>query len=124
MPENYYRYQEFRYSHGVDQFDDPLPGYDLKVELLTFDVLKKTSKGVWIGNLATGQFGSKKFILNSARKKYACPTKIDALASFLARKYRHRAILKKQLKDVEISIYQSDKLWEEMIHVSKIPELH
>lgn len=113
MVEKYYRYQEFRYSHGVDQFDDPLPGYDLRVNLLTFGVVKKTPKGVWIcQTIDTGVFmgihGIKKFILNSARKKYACPTKADAINAFLARKLRQRKIVKKLLEDIEMSISQAN----------------
>lgn len=54
-------------------------------------VLRYTPKGVWVDT-----WGGKKFILASARKRYACPTKDEALESFRARKRRQVALLAAQ----------------------------
>jgi deoxyribodipyrimidine photolyase-like uncharacterized protein len=59
-------------------------------------VAKETPKGCWID-----VYGKRKFILNDAVKRYACPTKELALQSFIARKRRQCAILRAQLENAE-----------------------
>lgn len=63
----------------------------------TFDVTKHTPCGVW---LESEVFRTRRFVLKTARKRYACPTFDEALESFIARKKRQRAILRHQLRDV------------------------
>lgn len=79
--EIYYRYSEFRTSESMS------------LHLETFEVLKYTQRGVWLDYYG----GGKKFVLNEARKRFACPTKEEALESFRARKKRQIKILKAQL---------------------------
>jgi len=92
-----YRYEEIRYSLGIDQYDEPLPGYNLKIELSRFRILKRTPKGVWI-SLYGRIWDDKRFVLLTANKKYACITKADAMVSFIARKKKQIQILRGQLK--------------------------
>jgi len=100
--EFFYRYVEIRYSSGLDQFDNPLPGYELKLVLNTYKVLRHTPKGVWISMYGGISYSTEqKFILLSARKRFACPTVEEALVSFKARKQRQIKILKGQLKQAE-----------------------
>ncbi len=51
----------------------------------SYSVVKRTLKGVWI---SLGWGSKDKFILNGARKRWAYPTKEEALESFRIRKRR------------------------------------
>ena len=104
--ERWYRYEIVRYSNGVDEFDDPLPGYSVAVELRDFIVLRHTLNGVWIETWS----GGKRFVLKRARKRYACPTKKEALDSFIARQQRRISILQSQLKESRIGIQIAEGL--------------
>jgi hypothetical protein len=66
---------------------------------LELPVVKATPKGHWLD-----YYGSRKFILSAARKKWAYPTKQEALASFIIRKKRQIEILKMQVEDATISL--------------------
>lgn len=92
---NWFRYDEIRYSAGVDDYGDPLPYRgQMEVHLHKFPVTKETKCGVWIDH-----YGTPKFILGSARKRFACPTIEEAKASFVARKERQASILSARLED-------------------------
>jgi hypothetical protein len=93
--ERWYRYEIVRYSNGVDEYDNPLPGYSVAVEVRDFMVSRHTPKGVWIKTWAENE----RFVLKDARKRYACPTKEEALDSFIARQRRRISILETQAKD-------------------------
>jgi hypothetical protein len=100
MSKNYlYRYEDQTYSAGVDQFDNVLPGYDLKILLHKYQIIKETSKGVWIKK----DYTKDKFVLLTARKKFACRTKEEALKSFIARKSRQIKILSDQLDRAKLA---------------------
>lgn len=95
----YYRLHNALVSSGVDEFDNSLgPGY-VHVYVYKFDVLKITPKGVWIND-----YGRRRFVLNSARKKYACPTFEEAKESFRARKQRQLRILRGQITHIESAL--------------------
>jgi len=96
-----YRYEDQLYSDGVDQFGDPLPTSHIKVNLYKYDILSRTEKGIWI---RYWNAKCKKFILLSAKKKYACLTKEEALESFKARKKRQIRILTSQLNNAKESL--------------------
>jgi len=91
-----YRYEEVRYSLGVDEWDDPIPGCSVQLELREFPVFKQTAKGVWI--LISKFTHLKRFVLFESRKKFACLTKEEALISFKARKRSQIKILEEQLE--------------------------
>jgi|GEM_PF-3014061 len=106
MNEYLYRYVDVAYSLGCDEYDNPYPGYNLKVELKKFKIIKRTPKGAWLA-FYDGLFleDSKKFVLLSARKKYACETKELALESFVARKRRQVRILGSCIKRAETALF-------------------
>jgi hypothetical protein len=91
--EVFHRYDDQHYAPMLDEFDDPIGVGTHKLVHRTYPVIKRTPKGVW---LSMG-FGEKRFVLLTARKRYALPTKAEALESFLLRKsrqediYNHRA---------------------------------
>lgn len=62
------------------------------VEALWFPVRKRTPKGAWIYD---------RFVLLTARKKYACETLEEAVESFLARKTRQASIYQHRLNDAK-----------------------
>jgi hypothetical protein len=83
VAEIWYRYEDIVYA---SLYDDG-PGR-LVVELREYEVLRHTPKGVWL----TLGFGDKRFVLRGARKRFACPTKLEARESFIARKTRQMKI--------------------------------
>lgn len=97
-----YRYEETRYAPPFDEFDNPCGKGTIRVNLYTFQVVRKTPKGVWIDS-----FGREKFVLLRAKKKYAHFSKEEALESFIARKNRQSQILNQKLQDVNTCLYQA-----------------
>lgn len=91
-----YRFEDVHYSLGVDQWDDPLPGYTLRVVLRTYKIIKHTPKGIRIDI-----YGGTKFINLDSRKKWACLTKEEALESYIFRKKRQARILSAQLESTQ-----------------------
>lgn len=103
QPTTMYRYEERRYAPSLDERDNPIPGSGrTEIILMEFKVIRSTPKGVWIGDWGD------RFVLLSARKRYACPTIEEALESFLARKRRQARILEKQLEGVRSLIYMAE----------------
>lgn len=94
--EVWYRYEDMRWAPPLNEFDEPVGSGRSDIRLLEFEVLKHTPKGVWVGS-----WSNKRFVLTSARKRYACPTKQEALDSFIARKKRQQTILRNQLQHVK-----------------------
>lgn len=66
-------------------------------------VIKETPKGAWIKKISwrDNPMSRKHFILTSSTKKFAYPTKEDAVNSFIKRKERQIKILSSQLADAE-----------------------
>ena len=58
-------------------------------------IIKVTNAGVWVD-----YYGQKKFVLNYATKKFAYPTKGEAMKSWLARKRKQLAIYKSRVSDI------------------------
>lgn len=87
MVEVWYRYEDVQYAPPPDEWGDRHGTGRLAVELRTYEVVKHTPKGVWI-DYAFGR----RFVLREANKRFACPTKGEAAASFKARKLRQAKI--------------------------------
>lgn len=96
-----YRYEDVRYV-GPEEGDI---GY-LEVVLREYDVVKTTPKGYWV---ELG-FGNKRFVLKTARKRFALLNKTDALISFKARKTRQRSIYMARLNDCEEALAIADSM--------------
>ena len=67
-----------------------------RVSVLGYKVVRRTPKGVWLD-----YYGTEKFVLRDAHKRWACPTKEEAMESFWARKRRQVKILRAQLQHIE-----------------------
>lgn len=107
----FYRY-EARETSSVDEFGDvivPNP----RVYLHTYNLHKETPKGYWIG---FGHYcpdrlrGNSIWVSKTARKRYAYPTKEEALLSFIRRKEKQVKILKYQAWSAEIALNEAKKL--------------
>lgn len=67
--------------------------------IVAFPVVRTTPCGTFID-----VYGYPKFVRRDARKHFACPTKEDALVSFIARKHRQIKILEAQLNAAKHSL--------------------
>jgi len=95
MNEIYYRYVDVLYT------DDRV-----SVQASEYYVMKCTPKGAWVSFYDTDVFEKDMchLVLNSAKKKYAYPTKEEALTAFKFRKKRQIKILNAQLKRAELAL--------------------
>ena len=84
--------------HRVDAYED---GPNITIYTTSYPVISKTPCGVWIDTTYYMGSYSKRFINNSWRKRWACPTVEEALQSFIARKECQIRKLKYQLQSAE-----------------------
>jgi hypothetical protein len=112
MDEFLYRYESHNTSNGCDEFDNPYPGHTVELYCRKYRIVKKTPKGhrIELGiPMDIGGAGMPtKFILQNATKRFACPTKAEALDSFIARKKRYIRILGGHISDAEIAIRKAE----------------
>ena len=102
--EYWYRAYGQRYAAPLDEFDTPIGRGRVDVSIMRFEVISHTAKGVWLD-----YFGKKKFVLADARKKFACPTEIEAWESLIHRKQRQIKILGNQLEDAKIVKHMAEQ---------------
>ncbi len=76
-----YRYVAQANVNGIDELDQT-DYYSMKLRCDEYEIVKTTPKGCWIKVF----MGKPKFVLLTATKKFACPTKKEALQSLIARK--------------------------------------
>ena len=99
--EIWYRYQDVRYHPGLNEYDDPLPGpLTTEIYLVEYKVVKHTPKGVWL----TAGMGSGIWVSKTARKRFAYPTREEALESLIARRERQVKILNAQLYNAHTAL--------------------
>lgn len=75
----------------------------ITVRMDAFEVLRTTPKGVWL-DVPTAWHADerRRFVRREARKRWACPTRAEAIESLRARNSRRRTILSNQLKHAEL----------------------
>ena len=98
METHWYRVNARRIAH-FDDDGDFVHSYSYVAQIREYEVLKHTPKGVWLHCPFedNGVHGSRKFVRRDSRKRWACPTKAEALESFLQRKRRRVEILTAQI---------------------------
>jgi hypothetical protein len=111
----FYRYEAREYSAGTDEFGDPIHKIvpDPKVSLMTFNLHKETPKGYWIGHgfhCPDNLRANARWVSKTGRKRYAYPTKEEALESFIKRKEKQVKILKHQTWSAEIALKLAQEL--------------
>ena len=108
-----YRYDTSYFQSGIQnevilRIED---GY-VYLSLKRFLIVKETRAGVWIRIPWEDSHEKRKerFILLSAKKKWACPTPKEALISFMARKRRQIGILDYQLEIAQGGLKTAEEL--------------
>jgi hypothetical protein len=104
----FYRYEDIVYADiGV------------RINERKFKLLKETPCGYWIlpdwGYNYPESEEFKRWVSKVSKKRFAYPTKEEALVSYMARKKRQIEILKSQLKRAEIALGKSETLYEKNI---------
>jgi hypothetical protein len=110
IQEYWYRYQAFRQSYGTDEWDEST-GYHIRLSCFEYRVIKHTPKGVW---LQQPYCPKNKFVLKNAKKRFAYPTKREALISYIARQKRRLSILRSQIEDSKMGLHVADRMLLEM----------
>lgn len=113
MGEVWYRYVDVCYAAPVNEDGDVYPGVkgDRKVQLRELQVIRATPKGVWLYD----RYGHERFVLRDATKRYACPTKEEAIVSFVARKKRQLGIYEARASDARTFVSLGLKMQDELI---------
>ena len=95
----FYRYYNHRYSSGVFCQE--------------FILDKETPKGYWIVqpyDLIQSYGAERKWVSKTGKKRYAYPTKLEAMISFKARKKKQIKLLESQLEATSIALTQIENL--------------
>lgn len=90
------RYDSNAYGEGYE--------FIVNVALNHYEIKRKTPKGCWIDI-----YGTEKFVLDNARKRWAYPTEELARESFIARKQSQIQHLKRQLEHAEAALAHMSK---------------
>lgn len=90
---------------------DDLPLYPARVEVRVskIPIIKRTKCGMWVGH---GEW-DKHWVRNNAVKKYAHPTKLEAIQSFIARKKRQIKIVGDQLNRAKMALAAAEQMEKE-----------
>lgn len=103
----FYRCEANEYIH---------PCCHVKIEFTEYEVIKLTPKGIWINKVHFPRH-EKKFVLLSARKRYAYETKKQALYAFIKRKERHIELAELNLEFAKITLIEAKKMYKENNYV-------
>ena len=98
-----YRFHEQQWSSGWDDEGDNFHRSivpKVTLEKYVYDVKRETPKGCWI----VTHYGLEKWVSNNTTKRYAYPTRAQALNGFIARKRKQIEILTKNLKVAKIAL--------------------
>jgi hypothetical protein len=121
----WYRYHDVAYSTGYDEFTDRSTGSVIEVELKEYEVLRHTPKGVWINaspfrsSTSLKDLADEKFVLLSARKRFAHPTRKEAMTSFLARKKAQIRIYEARISRAKTALRKGIEIGSELSHASR-----
>ena len=98
MKDLWYRCEVRHYSIADEWGDHEYT--NTQVVWTTYEVARYTNKGVWLYTAFSGE----QFVLGTAKKQLACPTKETALADAIARKKRHIAGCQARLSSAEADL--------------------
>ena len=102
-----YRIVEYGYTDINGELISPsIPNPTIILD--EYNLIKETPKGYWIGY---GEYGNpnvfqslNKWVSKTSKKRYAYPTKEDALNNFIKRNERRIKILQRQLTCCQIAV--------------------
>jgi len=102
----FYRYEAVSYAsmdHDGEYYSPRIP--NVNIVLSEFNLHRETPKGYWIGYGTLDSFhGDSRWVSKTAKKRYAYPTKEEAMTNYIKRTERRMKILKAQLLRVEIGL--------------------
>ncbi len=118
MTEYWYRYDETHYAPPADEYGEYHGKGSIRIHLNEYTVIRRTPKGVWLSRwpvtLWLGEEAGdreERFVLKDAWKRFACPTKEEAQASFIARKKRQLKILRAQAEGISDTLCEAREMW-------------
>lgn len=94
----FYRYEAVSYASGFSGFSS------MRIELREFNLHKETPKGYWIGYgyYASDMLrGYSRWVSKTGLKRYAYPTKEEAMTNYIKRTEKRVKILRGQLRNTE-----------------------
>jgi len=98
-----YEYSPVASFTGDDDFAKLPPR--VEIYLQTYSIIKWTPQGAWIN-----MCGDRKFVLLTAKKRFACPTQIEALESFIKRKKVQISYLNKKMHNITTALNKAEAL--------------
>lgn len=108
MTEFWHRFEDVKTAPPLNEYDEPMGRGAVNVRYCRFEVLRRTPAGVVLD-----VHGEERFVRRHARKRFACPTIAEALASFKARKRRQRQIYEARARDAAEAVAQVDAMFGE-----------
>lgn len=107
----FYRYESVQYA-TLDSDDNYATSFlpNIQLELKTFNLWKETPKGYWIGYGQPNSLNSGgRWIPKESKKRYAYPTKKEALYNFIKRTEKRINILNNQKSTAQIGLNLAKK---------------
>jgi hypothetical protein len=108
----FYRYDAVQYVEHDDYGELCSAKYpNPEVVLSIYSLFKETPKGYWIGYGELQRLHSaSRWVSKTARKRFAYPTKEEALESFIKRNEKRIKILKHLIEHCEIAVMKGKKM--------------
>jgi len=109
----FYRYEAVVYAELDRDGEFCSPSIRIpKIELTTLNLHKETPKGYWIGygHPDNGLQSHSRWVSKTAKKRYAYPTKEEALFNYIKRTEKRIKILKGQLKECEYGLMNANAM--------------
>jgi len=109
----FYRYEAIVYANIDHDGEFVSPRIRVpKIVLTTLNLHKETPKGYWIGygHPDNGLHGHSRWVSKTAKKRYAYPTKEEALTNYIKRTEKRIKILKSQLQECEFGLMKAEKM--------------
>ena len=103
MVEHLYRY-ETRWTCGIDEWDEPTASH-VHSYLSRFPIIKETPKGYWVGD-----YGRKRWVSNTTRKRFAHRTEAEAAEALRQRKISYVRHQKARLRKAENELALAETL--------------
>lgn len=103
----FYRYTAVEYATYDslrDEYVSPLFP-DPRIECTEYELVSETPCGYWIRQ----RYGNKFWVSKTARKRYAYPTKQEALANYIARTKRYIQILSSRLDSAKVALARAER---------------
>lgn len=104
----WYRIEDYRTAAPLNERDEPSGPGSSEVRVVELVVTRETPKGVWLDYRIVPGF-PRRFVRRNARKRWACPTMKEALASFRARKERQLRLLRAQIDHIECALAKANR---------------